>query len=161
MDARIEPIQTAAGERMTEWLHRAGCWAGVALAGLLAASCYSPYYYAAPPVPENAIRFQVGYPKAFDRIVQTLQNDGFEIAAADREHGFIETRPRKLKAAEGANSPFEYQTVVSIRAGGGWNSSWATVNVMLVPSYPKEQERVIEKLEHGVKSPTGGDEGQP
>ena len=146
---------------MTRWLHRAGWWAGVTLAGLLAASCYSPYYYSAPPVPENAIRFQVGYPKAFDRIIQTLQNDGFEIAAADREHGFIETRPRKLKAAEGANSPFEYQTVVSIRAGGGWNSSWAAVNVMLVPSYPKEQERVIEKLKQGVAPGSKGDEEQP
>jgi len=129
---------------------------------MLVAACYSPYYYyEAPPVPENAIRFQVGYPKAFDRIVQTLQNDGFEVVAADREHGIIQTRPRKLKAMEGANSPFEYQTVVSIRVGGGWNSSWAAVNVMLVPSYPKEEERVIEKLKQGMKSPAVQDEEKP
>ena len=131
------------------------------VAGMVAASCASPYYYEAPPVPENAVRFQVGYPKAFDRIVRTLENDGFEVAAADREHGVIETRPRELKASEGAGGPFEYRTVVSIRVGGGWNSSWAAVNVMLVPSYPKEQERVIEKLKQGVKSPAGEGEGRP
>jgi len=138
-------------------IRRMGTWVVVAMAGMMAAACYSPYYYQPPPpVPENAVRFQVGYPKAFDRIVQTLQNDGFEIAAADREHGVIETKPRELKASAGPGGPFEYRTVVSIRVGGGWNSSWATVNVLLVPGYPKEQERVIEQLKEGVKAGAGG-----
>lgn len=137
-------------------MRRIGLWVVATMTWMMAAACYSPYYYEPPPMPENAIRFQVGYPKAFDRIVKTLQTDGFEIAAADHEHGVIETKPRELKSAAGPGGPFEYRTVVSVRVGGGWNSSWAVVNVLLVPSYPKEQERVIEELKQGVKAGTGG-----
>lgn len=138
---------------MTGRVRLAGIWM-TAAAGLLVAACASPYYRAPPQLPENAVRFQVGYPKTFSRIVQTLQDEGFEIAAADRERGIIETRPRELKASATPGGPFEYRTIVSIRVGGGWRSSWAAVNVLLVPSYPKEQERLIERLKQGVQSPS-------
>jgi hypothetical protein len=131
---------------------RTGIWLAAIVTGLLVAACASPYYLQAPPVPENAIRFQAGYPQVFDRIVRTLEADGFELATADREHGVVETRPRELKAAASSAGPFEYQTVVSIRVGGTRNSAWATVQVLLVPSYPKEQDRIIEQLKRGVQA---------
>jgi hypothetical protein len=142
-------------------MRRAGIWVTVAMAGLLVTACVSPYYMEPPQLPENAVRFQVGYPQTFDRIVQTLQNDGFKIAAADRERGIIETQPRELKASATPGGPFEYQTVVSIRVGGSRQSAWATVQVLLVPSYPKEQDRIIEQLKQGVKSPVGEPEDRP
>jgi hypothetical protein len=138
---------------------RAGRWAAVAvigvLGGVVAAACVPRYAMESPQLPENAVKFQVGYPQAFDRIVRTLETDGFEIALVDRERGIIETRPRELKASAAPGGPFEYRTVVSIRVGGGWNSSWATVHVVLVPNYPKEENRVIEQLKQGVKSGSG------
>jgi hypothetical protein len=144
---------------MSGRLRRAGSWVAVAivgvLGGVLAVACVPRYVREPPQLPANAVKFQVGYTKAFDRIVQTLQTDGFEIAAADEERGIIETRPRELKASAGPGGPFEYRTVVSIRVGGGWSSSWAVVHVLLVPSYPKEEERVIEQLKQGVTSRSG------
>jgi hypothetical protein len=136
---------------------RAGIWLAAAVTGLLVAGCVYPYYYQAPPVPENAIRFQAGYPQVFDRIVRTLEADGFVLATTDQEHGIVETRPRELKAAATPSGPFEYQTVVSIRVGGTRNSAWATVQVLLVPSYPKEQDRIIEQLKRGVQAPVVSD----
>lgn len=139
---------------------RTGIWLAATVTGLMVAACVSPYYYQPPPVPQNAIRFQAGYPQVFDRIVRTLQADGFELVTADQEHGIVETRPRELKAAASPSGPFEYQTVVSIRVGGSRNSAWATVQVLLVPSYPKEQDRIIEELKRGVQAPvvSGGDD---
>ncbi|MBI3622294.1 MAG: hypothetical protein HY208_08930 [Nitrospirae bacterium] len=117
------------------------------------AACAPRYLDASPKLPEEALRFQAGYPQTFDRIVRTLEEDGYAITVADRERGVIETRPRLVKGDDAPGGPFDYRTFLSIRVGGGWRDSWAVVHVLLVPGYPRERERVIQHLQEGTKRP--------
>ncbi len=120
---------------------------------MVTAACAPRYLEAPARLPEGAIRFQMSYPQAFDRIVRTLQRDGYDITVADRESGAIETRPRELKVPTEPGGPFDYRTFLSIRVGGGWRDSWAVVHVLLVPGYPKERERVMQQLQEGIQQP--------
>jgi len=124
-----------------------------ALVMVLAAACAPRYRDTSPPLPEDTLRFQTSYHKTFDRIVRTLQDDGYAIIVADRDLGVIETRPRLLKGDESQGGQFDYRTFLSIRVGGGWSDSWAIVHVLLVPGYPKERERVLQELQEGAKRP--------
>jgi hypothetical protein len=143
---------------MSARFYRGHVWLAVvcAMTVMVATACVPRYLDGPSQLPEDAIRFQMSYPQTFDRIVRTLLDDGYTITVADRERGVIETRPRELKGAGELGGPFEYRTFLSIRVGGGWRDSWALVHVLLVPSYPKERERVIEQLKQGVKSRANG-----
>ena len=123
--------------------------AGVSL--LLAACAPGPRFGALPPVPDHAVTFDVGYNQAFDRIVRTLREAGYHMAIADHRSGVIETRPRPLSDQASTGGPFEYQTFFSIRVRGGWSSSWALVNLLVLPTYPEERERMIEKLKERLR----------
>lgn len=126
---------------------------GIALLCVMAvasAAC-APVYVQPPRLPEDAITFRMGYPRAFDLILRTLEADGYEIAVADRERGFIETRPKAVKPAPAGD--FDHKTFVTIRVGGGWRESWAVVNLVVLSGYPKERERLIERLQ-GERKPS-------
>jgi len=120
---------------------------------LLATACAPRYANGPPKLPDDAIRFQLSYSKAFDRIVQTLEEGGYDLVVADRENGIIETRPRVLKGDAAPGGPFDYRTFLSIRVGAGWRDAWAVVHLLLVPGYPKEQERVLQQLQEGLSRP--------
>lgn len=120
--------------------------------GLLAAAC-APTSRAVSmaKLPDNAITFNVGYNRAFDRMVRALQEKGYEIAVADQRNGVIETRPRELPGKAGASGPFRYETYFSIVVRGGWNDAWAIVNLLVLPTYPEERERIIDEFRRQLR----------
>ena len=127
---------------------------GVVLVGVtLSMVACAPAMRLAPPLqrPDEAITFDVGYSKAFDLIVRTLRDEGYEVAVADHRAGVIKTRPRAVSSADHPSGPFDYQTLLSIFVRGGWRSSWAVVNVVVLPDYPKERDRVIEQLKNRLR----------
>lgn len=101
-----------------------------------------------PPTdfPREAVMFQVGYPVAFDRIVQALGAEGYELAIADQEAGVIQTDPKILNlTSEG--SPIQYRGVYMIRLDGDSDRSWAVIRFALLPELPGEREKLIQAVE--------------
>jgi hypothetical protein len=117
----------------------------VVAVGLLVAAC-GPRMVGEPPVPADAVTFRMSYHKTFDRVLRTLEDARYDVVIADRDRGYIETRPRAVAPPDGPGGPFEYQSYVVIRIGGGWRQSWAVVRLLVLPSYPKEREQLIDQL---------------
>ena len=101
-----------------------------------------------PPVefPKEAVMFQYGYSTAFDKTVQALEAEGYELAIADRENGIIQTHPKVLGlASEG--SPVEYRGVYMIRLDGDSARSWGVIRFALLPELPGEREKLVRALQ--------------
>ncbi|MEW6324079.1 MAG: hypothetical protein AB1515_01695 [Nitrospirota bacterium] len=129
---------------------------GVKVSGLLVAialvGCGPRMVIEPPALPKEAITFQAGYTETFDRVLRALDAEGYDVVIADRQRGYIETRPRTLAKPEGGG-PFEYQTYLIVRVGGGWRESWATVRSLVLPGYPKERQQLIDRLQGGKSPP--------
>jgi hypothetical protein len=125
----------------------------VLCAGVLTVVSCAPTRSSVPlsSLPDHAIMFDISYNRAFDHIVRTLRSEGYEIAVADHRSGVIETRPRELPAIRDAGGPFRYEAYFSILVRGGWRDAWAIVNLLVLPSYPKERERIIDELRRQLK----------
>jgi hypothetical protein len=125
---------------------------GVLCSVFVAAACAPMPRGEPPPLPEHTITFYTSYNASFDRILRTLRGDGYDIAVADREAGIIQTRPKALAREETNGGPLEYRTFFLIMVRGSWRESLATVDLVVLPSYPKERDTVIKQLEEKLRT---------
>lgn len=115
------------------------------MAGLLAvglSACAERPMSTEPRMPEDVIELRIGYPQAFDRVVQALEREGYEIDAADERVGLIRTVPKSRPGAGGV----AYKVAVIVRMGGTDRESWMAVDQMAIPSFPEDEERLKETL---------------
>jgi hypothetical protein len=128
-------------------------WFGFFLPLLLIAACASAPERKEPPVefPKEAVMFQYGYPTAFDKTVQALESDGYEIAIADRRSGIIQTHPKVLNIAP-EGGPIQYRGIYMIRLDGDSGRSWGVIRFGLLPELPGEREKLVKALQ-GEEAP--------
>lgn len=117
-----------------------GVMAGLLVMGLNA--CAERPMSTEPRMPEDVIELRIGYPQAFDRVVQALEREGYEIDAADERVGLIRTVPKSRPGAGGV----AYKVAVIVRMGGTDRESWMAVDQMAIPSFPEDEERLKETL---------------
>ena len=127
----------------------------VCLSILMLTACAAPPVMKEPPpdFPRDSVMFQLGYPAAFDKIVQSLEARGYEIAIADRRAGIIQTHPKKMELGADASS-IEYKGLYMIRLDGDSTRSWGVIRFALLPEAPEEREKLIRELQgEGAPSP--------
>lgn len=128
-------------------------WSVLFLPLFLLAACATGPEKKEPPVefPKEAVMFQYGYPTAFDKTVQALEADGYDIAIADRQAGIIQTHPKVLNIAP-EGSQIQYRGVYMIRLDGDSNRSWGFIRFALLPELPGEREKLVKTLQ-GEEAP--------
>jgi|GEM_PF-2908595 len=96
-----------------------------------------------PPLPKDAVFFKEAPRVLFDRIVRTLQKDGYEVEA-DRPRLFVQTQPRELNGVSSGPLHFEGFFVVEVipRRGG----SSALIHFVVEPQLPGEREKLLKQL---------------
>jgi hypothetical protein len=99
------------------------------------------------PLPKDAVLYTAGARETFDRIVQTLEKNGYETEVADRQSGLIRTRPKVLdvKGEGGLRYTGFYVVQVGPRMGG----SFAIIHFAVLPELPGEREKLLRLLEEG------------
>lgn len=119
----------------------------------LLAACASGPERKEPPVefPKEAVMFQYGYPAAFDRTIEALEADGYELAIADKRQGIIQTHPKMLNLTP-EGSPIQYRGVYMIRLDGDSDRSWGIIRFALLPELPGEREKLVKALQ-GEEAP--------
>lgn len=129
-------------------------WFAFFLPLLLLAACATAPERKEPPAEfqKEAVMFQYGYPTAFDKTVQSLKADGYEIAIADRESGVIQTYPKVLNIAP-EGSQIQYRGVYMIRLDGDSGRSWGVIRFALLPELPGEREKLVKSLQ-GEEAPS-------
>lgn len=121
-------------------------WACGACIALVATGCAeAPVAYPASKPSADVINLRLGYPEAFERVVQTLEHGGYEIDVADDRVGLIRTVPK----AHAGTGGVVYQTAVLVRMGGTGRASWLAVDDVAMPTFPDE-ERKIKDLLKGI-----------
>jgi hypothetical protein len=99
----------------------------------------SPTVVAPSRAAADVIDLQLGYPEAFDRVIRTLEREGYEIEVADERVGLIRTMP---KTREGAG--VSYKVAVIVRMGGTDRESWVAVDQVAIPTFPDDERRIKE-----------------
>lgn len=100
-------------------------------------------------LPKEAVMFQFGYPTAFGRIVDALEAEGYDVAVADERAGFIQTYPKKVDVAT-KDPNLQYRGLYRIQVDGDRNRSWALIQFMLVPEFPGEREKLLDRIQGGT-----------
>jgi hypothetical protein len=98
-----------------------------------------------PSLPKEAVLYEAGARQTFDRIVKTLEKNGYETEIADRQAGFIKTRPRDLDIK--GEGQMEYKGFYVVRVGPRREGSFAVINFIVVPDLPRERENLLKQLE--------------
>lgn len=99
----------------------------------------------------DAVMFRFGYSTAFDRLVDALEAEGYDIAVADERAGFIQTHPREINVPP-QDAGLQYRGLYRIQVDGDRDRSWALVQFLVVPELPGERERLINRIQ-GEPSP--------
>jgi hypothetical protein len=102
--------------------------------------------------PKEAVMFQFDYSTAFDKTVQALEADGYDVAVADQRSGIIQTLPKTLDLTP-EGSPIKYRGVYMIRLEGDSKRSWGVIRFVLIPELPEEREKLVRALQ-GEEAPT-------
>jgi hypothetical protein len=100
----------------------------------------SPTVVAPSRAAADVIDLQIGYPEAFDRVIRTLEKEGYEIEAADERVGLIRTMPKTREGADGVS----YKVAVIVRMGGTDRESWVAVDQVAIPTFPEDERRIKE-----------------
>lgn len=96
--------------------------------------------------PKEAVMFQFGYPAAFDRIVNALEAEGYEVAVADERAGFIQTHPKDVNVTP-EDPNLQYRGLYRIQVDGDRDRSWALIQFMVVPEMPGEREKLVNRIQ--------------
>ncbi len=96
--------------------------------------------------PKEAVMFQFGYPAAFDRIVNALEAEGYEVAVADERAGFIQTHPKNVNVTP-EDPNLQYRGLYRIQVDGDRDRSWALIQFMVVPEMPGEREKLVNRIQ--------------
>lgn len=96
--------------------------------------------------PKEAVMFQFGYPTAFDRIVNALEAEGYEVAVADERAGFIQTHPKDVNVTP-EDPNLQYRGLYRIQVDGDRDRSWALIQFMVVPEMPGEREKLVNRIQ--------------
>lgn len=125
---------------------RVGKW-GLIGGLLVLTGCAAPL--GEPPgelaLPDEAVVYLSGPLETFDRIVSTLEKNGYETQVVDRRSGFIQTRPKTLEL--GDSKGIRYKGFYVIRVGPRRGGSFALVRFAVVPELAEERKRLLEMLE--------------
>jgi hypothetical protein len=90
----------------------------------------------------DVIDLQIGYAEAFDRVVDALEREGYEIETADERVGLIRTTPKKREGAGGVS----YKVAVIVRMGGTARESWLAVDQIAIPTFPEDERKIKDAL---------------
>lgn len=117
---------------------------------LLLTACASGPERREPPqdFPKDAVMFQFGYPTAFDRIVNALKAEGYDMAVADERAGFIQTHPKDINITP-PEPGLRYRGLYRIQVDGDRDRSWALIQFLVVPELPGEREKLVNRLQLG------------
>lgn len=114
---------------------------------LLTACATGPERREAPQdFPKEAVMFQFGYPAAFDRIVNALEAEGYDVAVADERAGFIQTHPKDVNVTP-EDPNLQYRGLYRIQVDGDRDRSWALIQFMVVPEMPGEREKLVNRIQ--------------
>ena len=95
------------------------------------------------PVPKDAVFFSEDPRHLFDRIVRTLEKEGYE-TETDRLHLAVQTRPKEINLeTEGLH----YEGYFVVYVGPDRNGSFAVIRFFAVPEIPDEREKLIKQLQ--------------
>jgi hypothetical protein len=102
-----------------------------------------------PPMslPKDAVLYTAGARETFDRIVQTLEKNGYETEVADRQSGLIRTRPKMLDVK--GEGPLRYTGFYVVQVGPRRGGSFAIIHFAVLPEIPGEREKLLRLLEQG------------
>jgi hypothetical protein len=128
-------------------------WPVFLLSIFLLCACATQPERKEPPMdfPKEAVMFPFGYPTAFDKTIDALEADGYELAIADRRAGVIQTHPKTMDLAP-EGSPIQYRGVYMIRLDGDSDRSWGVIRFALLPELPSEREKLVKALQ-GEEAP--------
>jgi hypothetical protein len=128
-------------------------WPVFLLSIFLLCACATQPERKEPPTdfPKEAVMFSFGYSTAFDKTIDALEADGYELAFADRRSGIIQTHPKTLSLAP-EGSPILYRGVFMIRLDGDSDRSWGVIRFALLPELQSEREKLIGALQ-GEEAP--------
>jgi len=90
----------------------------------------------------DIIDLRLSYPDAFDRVIRTLEREGYEVETADERVGLIRTLPKTKQGADGVS----YKTAVVVRMGGTDRESWLAVDHVAIPTFPEDEQRLEDAL---------------
>ena len=115
---------------------------------LLLVSCATGPERREPPAdfPKDTVMFQFGYPTAFDRLVDALKAEGYDIAIADERAGFIQTHPKSIDITD-QDAKLQYNGMYRIQVDGDQDHSWAVIQFFVVPEIPGEREKLINRMQ--------------
>jgi len=103
--------------------------------------------------PKEAVMFQFGYSTAFDRFVNALEAEGYDLAVADERAGFIQTHPKDVNVT--AQEPgLQYRGLYRIQLDGDRDRSWAMIQFLVVPEMPSEREKLVNRIQGQGEAPT-------
>ncbi|MDC4226795.1 MAG: hypothetical protein MPW15_21740 [Candidatus Manganitrophus sp.] len=88
--------------------------------------------------------FKFGYPAAFDRIVNALEAEGYDVAVADERAGFIQTHPKEISITP-EDPKLQYRGLYRIQVDGDRDRSWALIQFLVVPELPGEREKLVNR----------------
>jgi len=95
-----------------------------------------------PPIPKDAVFFQEEAHHLFDRIVRMLEKGGYE-TETDRQHLFVQTRPKEVEAESGA---IRFEGFFVVQVGPDRNGSFALIRFIVEPQIPGEREKLLKEL---------------
>lgn len=121
---------------------------------LLLTACASGPERREPPedFPKDAVMFQFGYSTAFDRFVNALEAEGYDVAVADERAGFIQTHPKEINVPS-TEAGLQYRGLYRIQVDGDRDRSWALIQFLVVPELPGEREKLVNRVQ-GEPPPT-------
>jgi hypothetical protein len=99
------------------------------------------------PLPKDAVLYTAGARETFDRIVQTLEKNGYETEVADRQTGLIRTRPKVLEVK--GEGPLRYTGFYVVQVGPRMGGSFAIIHFAVVPEIPGERDKLLRLLNQG------------
>jgi hypothetical protein len=95
---------------------------------------------------KDAVMFKFGYPAAFDRIVNALEAEGYDVAVADERAGFIQTHPKEINIAS-QEQALQYLGLYRVQVDGDRDRSWALIQFLVIPELPGEREKLINRIQ--------------
>jgi hypothetical protein len=98
-----------------------------------------------PPLPKEAILYEASARQTFDRIVRTLEKNGYETEIVDPQAGFIRSRPKDLDIKAGGQ--IQYKGFYVVRVGPRRGGAFAFIDFIVVPELPVERENLRKQLE--------------
>lgn len=96
----------------------------------------------APPE-EEGVTVRLPYARAFERLVQLLESQGYNIAIADQRVGIIETLPKQV---EGGERGIQHRVLLSFLLRGDRIETLIYTRVIVTSDYPAEREKILEAI---------------